>query len=85
MPFPQFDPRPKPVVSRFGELLSFWRACQNEPPWETHVFDLFSRIAEHNIGAIDWEEIMPVFYDRIQRSLDLPVSFKGSPIGQDRE
>ncbi|KAK0140557.1 Proteasome activator complex subunit 4B [Merluccius polli] len=57
----------------FDELMSLWMAVQNQPSWEGHLVDLFARLANDNIGYVDWTPYIPTIFTRILRSLNLPV------------
>uniref|UniRef100_A0AAY4C4F7 Proteasome activator subunit 4 n=1 Tax=Denticeps clupeoides TaxID=299321 RepID=A0AAY4C4F7_9TELE len=57
----------------FDELISLWVSVQNLPVWEVHLVNLFARLANDNIGYIDWDPYIPKIFTRILRSLNLPV------------
>uniref|UniRef100_A0A3B4B7D3 Proteasome activator Blm10 middle HEAT repeats region domain-containing protein n=1 Tax=Periophthalmus magnuspinnatus TaxID=409849 RepID=A0A3B4B7D3_9GOBI len=57
----------------FEEMLSLWVSVQNLPSWEVHLVSLFARLANDNIGYIDWTPYIPKIFTRILRSLNLPV------------
>ncbi|CAG09459.1 unnamed protein product, partial [Tetraodon nigroviridis] len=57
----------------FDELISLWASVQNLPSWEVHLVNLFARLANDNIGYIDWDPYIPQIFTRILRSLNLPV------------
>ncbi|KAL4641227.1 proteasome activator complex subunit 4 [Arapaima gigas] len=57
----------------FKELIDLWVSVQNLPGWEVHLVNLFSRLANDNIGYIDWDPYIPKIFTRILRSLNLPV------------
>lgn len=57
----------------FDEMISLWVAVQNLPGWEVHLVNLFARLANDNIGYIDWDPYIPKIFTRILRSLNLPV------------
>uniref|UniRef100_A0A8D3A4C1 Proteasome activator subunit 4 n=1 Tax=Scophthalmus maximus TaxID=52904 RepID=A0A8D3A4C1_SCOMX len=57
----------------FDELISLWVSVQNLPSWEVHLVSLFARLANDNIGYIDWDPYIPKIFTRILRSLNLPV------------
>uniref|UniRef100_A0AAQ5XCN0 Proteasome activator Blm10 mid region domain-containing protein n=1 Tax=Amphiprion ocellaris TaxID=80972 RepID=A0AAQ5XCN0_AMPOC len=57
----------------FDELISLWVSVQNLPSWEIHLVNLFARLANDNIGYIDWDPYIPKIFTRILRSLNLPV------------
>uniref|UniRef100_A0A3P8VNZ5 Proteasome activator Blm10 mid region domain-containing protein n=1 Tax=Cynoglossus semilaevis TaxID=244447 RepID=A0A3P8VNZ5_CYNSE len=57
----------------FDELINLWMAVQNQPSWEGHLVNLFARLANDNIGYVDWTPYIPMIFTRILRSLNLPV------------
>ncbi|KAM6956793.1 proteasome activator complex subunit 4A [Aplochiton taeniatus] len=57
----------------FHEMISLWVSVQNLPGWEVHLVNLFARLANDNIGYIDWDPYIPKIFTRILRSLNLPV------------
>ncbi|KAM3863185.1 LOW QUALITY PROTEIN: proteasome activator complex subunit 4A [Diretmus argenteus] len=57
----------------FDELITLWMSVQNLPGWEVHLVNLFARLANDNIGYIDWDPYIPKIFTRILRSLNLPV------------
>uniref|UniRef100_A0AAQ4QJM9 Proteasome activator subunit 4a n=1 Tax=Gasterosteus aculeatus aculeatus TaxID=481459 RepID=A0AAQ4QJM9_GASAC len=57
----------------FDELITLWLSVQNLPSWEMHLVNLFARLANDNIGYIDWDPYIPKIFTRILRSLNLPV------------
>uniref|UniRef100_A0A8C4HVE7 Proteasome activator complex subunit 4 n=1 Tax=Dicentrarchus labrax TaxID=13489 RepID=A0A8C4HVE7_DICLA len=57
----------------FDELMSLWTSVQNQPSWEGHLVNLFARLANDNIGYVDWTPYIPTIFTRILRSLNLPV------------
>ncbi|XP_072293387.1 proteasome activator complex subunit 4A isoform X1 [Eucyclogobius newberryi] len=57
----------------FEEMLNLWVSVQNLPSWEVHLVSLFARLANDNIGYIDWTPYIPKIFTRILRSLNLPV------------
>uniref|UniRef100_A0A8C7ZN05 Proteasome activator complex subunit 4 n=1 Tax=Oryzias sinensis TaxID=183150 RepID=A0A8C7ZN05_9TELE len=57
----------------FNELMNLWMAVQNQPSWEGHLVNLFARLANDNIGYVDWTPYIPTIFTRILRSLNLPV------------
>uniref|UniRef100_A0AAX7SGS9 Proteasome activator subunit 4 n=1 Tax=Astatotilapia calliptera TaxID=8154 RepID=A0AAX7SGS9_ASTCA len=57
----------------FDELVSLWVSVQNLPSWEVHLVNLFARLANDNIGYIDWDPYIPKIFTRILRRLNLPV------------
>ncbi|XP_068162395.1 proteasome activator complex subunit 4B-like [Antennarius striatus] len=57
----------------FDELMTLWMSVQNQPSWEGHLVNLFARLANDNIGYVDWTPYIPTIFTRILRSLNLPV------------
>uniref|UniRef100_A0A8C5A3D9 Proteasome activator subunit 4 n=1 Tax=Gadus morhua TaxID=8049 RepID=A0A8C5A3D9_GADMO len=57
----------------FDELTGLWASVQNLPSWEVHLVNLFARLANDNIGYINWDPYIPKIFTRILRSLNLPV------------
>ncbi|XP_028325388.1 proteasome activator complex subunit 4A isoform X1 [Gouania willdenowi] len=57
----------------FDEFTSLWMSVQNLPSWEVHLVNLFARLANDNIGYIDWDPYIPKIFTRILRSFNLPV------------
>lgn len=57
----------------FDDFISLWVSVQNLPTWEVHLVSLFARLANDNIGYIDWDPYIPKIFTRILRSLNLPV------------
>ncbi|CAJ0962986.1 unnamed protein product [Ranitomeya imitator] len=57
----------------FDELMGLWLSVQNLPQWEAHLMNLFARLANDNIGYIDWDPYVPKVFTRVLRSLNLPV------------
>ncbi|KAM4771368.1 proteasome activator complex subunit 4 [Rhinophrynus dorsalis] len=57
----------------FDEFMGLWVSVQNLPQWEGHLVNLFARLANDNIGYIDWDPYVPKIFTRILRSLNLPV------------
>ncbi|KAE8600768.1 hypothetical protein XENTR_v10013403 [Xenopus tropicalis] len=57
----------------FDELLGLWVSVQNLPQWEGHLVNLFARLANDNIGYIDWDPYVPQIFTRVLRSFNLPV------------
>ncbi|XP_044145613.1 proteasome activator complex subunit 4 isoform X2 [Bufo gargarizans] len=57
----------------FDELMGLWLSVQNLPQWEGHLVNIFARLANDNIGYIDWDPYVPKVFTRVLRSLNLPV------------
>ncbi|KAK7086905.1 Proteasome activator complex subunit 4 [Halocaridina rubra] len=64
------------------ELLGIWNSCHNSHLWfwENNIFWLFSRLAWHNIGYMDWEEYLPTVFTKVLRSFRLPVTYKKAQV-----
>nr|CAD7425108.1 unnamed protein product [Timema monikensis] len=60
----------------FHEFMDLWGACHNAPIWEGEMMWLMARLANRNIGYIDWEPYIPLMFTRFLRSLSLPVVYK---------
>jgi proteasome activator subunit 4 len=60
----------------FHEFMKLWEGCLNAPTWEGDMMWLMARLAQCNIGYIDWEPHIPLMFTRFLRSLNLPVSYK---------
>ena len=43
--------------------------------------NLYGRLADHNIGAIDWEPYIPTIFSRIMKNFNLPVHYKNTNVG----
>ncbi|XP_053094465.1 proteasome activator complex subunit 4B isoform X1 [Pangasianodon hypophthalmus] len=57
----------------FDELMGLWVSVQNLPSWEGNLVNLFARLANDNIGYINWDPYIPKIFTRILRSFNLPV------------
>ncbi|XP_062859085.1 proteasome activator complex subunit 4B isoform X2 [Trichomycterus rosablanca] len=57
----------------FDEMMSLWVSVQNLPSWEGNLVNLFARLANDNIGYINWDPYIPKIFTRILRSFNLPV------------
>ncbi|KAF2365248.1 Proteasome activator Blm10 mid region [Trinorchestia longiramus] len=74
-----------PVIARHGGKLPkfhLWKdlfldQVRNSPYWEGTALGLLARLAWKNIGAIDWEDELPLFFTKVLRSLRLPVGYRG--------
>uniref|UniRef100_A0A8C7M2N7 Proteasome activator subunit 4 n=1 Tax=Oncorhynchus kisutch TaxID=8019 RepID=A0A8C7M2N7_ONCKI len=57
------------------EMLEEWRPllCPFDVTMQRHLVNLFARLANDNIGYIDWDPYIPKIFTRILRSLNLPV------------
>ena len=41
-----------------------------------NLINLYSRLACHNVGHIDWSEYAPMFFSRLLANFDLPINLK---------
>uniref|UniRef100_A0A3B4EMS0 Proteasome activator Blm10 mid region domain-containing protein n=1 Tax=Pygocentrus nattereri TaxID=42514 RepID=A0A3B4EMS0_PYGNA len=57
----------------FDELMGLWVSVQNLPSWEGNLVNLFARLANDNIGYVNWDLYIPKIFTRILRSFNLPV------------
>uniref|UniRef100_A0A8B9HCU2 Proteasome activator subunit 4b n=1 Tax=Astyanax mexicanus TaxID=7994 RepID=A0A8B9HCU2_ASTMX len=57
----------------FDELMGLWVSVQNLPSWEGSLVNLFARLANDNIGYVNWDPYIPKIFTRILRSFNLPV------------
>ena len=65
----------------YKELMTIWKACNNSPYWEGNLVSLLSRLAEENLGQIDWEPEMTRMFQKFLYSLQLPVYYKKLAVG----
>ena len=47
-----------------------------QPSWEVDLILLFSHLAEHNIGYVDWEPVTPLMFSKFLHSFGLPVCYR---------
>ncbi|KAK0164442.1 hypothetical protein PV328_003071 [Microctonus aethiopoides] len=59
----------------FDELMTIWNTYHNGAQWEEDLMFLMAKLAQHNIGYIDWEPYIPLMFTRFVRSLNLPVVY----------
>ncbi|XP_070577632.1 proteasome activator complex subunit 4-like isoform X2 [Ptychodera flava] len=64
------------------ELLNLWDAAHSTPTWEVTLVELFARVANDNIGYIDWKPYIPKIFTRILRGFNLPVGSKKVQVGR---
>jgi len=50
-----------------------WAQVELSSEWDTVWLSLFSRLARHQPAAVDWTPHLPLIYDRILPSLQLPL------------
>ncbi|XP_022913061.1 proteasome activator complex subunit 4A-like [Onthophagus taurus] len=60
----------------FEEFMNLWEVCHNANLWESDMAVLMGRLANFNIGYIDWEPYIPIMYVRFLRTLHLPVGYR---------
>ncbi len=60
----------------FDEFMGLWKMCHNKPSWEFDFLLLFSRLADNNIGYINWEPYMPLMFSKILNNFGLPVGYR---------
>ena len=59
--------------------MSFWKVSTNAPIYEGQLLAIFSRLAEHTVGYMDWNPYIPAIMTRVMRGFDLPVYYKQIP------
>lgn len=59
----------------------FWDACVQHVLHFQSIMYIMARLADNNIGLIDWEPYVPMIFTRIQRNFHLPVMYKHTSIG----
>ncbi|XP_077865747.1 proteasome activator complex subunit 4-like [Saccoglossus kowalevskii] len=64
------------------EMLNLWDATHSSPSWEVSVVELFARVANDNIGYIDWTPYIPKIFTRMLRCFNLPVGTKKLQVGR---
>ncbi|KTG47925.1 hypothetical protein cypCar_00026947 [Cyprinus carpio] len=57
----------------FDEMMDLWVSVQNLPAWEGNLVNLFARLANDNIGYVNWDPFIPKIFTRVLRSFNLPV------------
>eukprot|EP00794_Sanderia_malayensis_P017775 gene17775-19551_t len=58
----------------FDELMDFWLNCtQHAPDSQEDLMKLFARLAEENVGYIDWTPYIPKIFNRFLSGLQLPI------------
>lgn len=58
----------------FDKFLELWQNSHSLPLWENNLVWLFARLAQNNIGYIDWDPYIPVIFTRLLRSFNLPTT-----------
>ena len=64
----------------FDEFFRIWKTFGNGPTWEVDMFNLWSRLALHNVGRIDWENYIEPLFVRIMAGFGLPVTYANSNV-----
>ena len=62
--FNSFDRRDTTFDLWFEELMAFWEACPNLPLFEPSLLTIFTRLADHTSGYLDWSKYIPKFLTR---------------------
>jgi len=58
----------------FKELIDYWVNCTHHvPESQEDLMKLFARLAEENVGFIDWTQYIPKIFNRFLSGLHLPV------------
>lgn len=58
----------------FDKFIGLWENSHNSPIWENNLVWLFARLAQSNIGYIDWDPYIPTMFTRLLRSFNLPAA-----------
>ena len=64
----------------FDEFFRIWRTFGNGPTWEVDLFNLWSRLALHNVGRVDWKDHVEPLFTRIMAGFGLPVTYANSNV-----
>ena len=64
----------------FDEFFRIWRTFGNGPTWEVDMFNLWSRLALHNVGRIEWKDHVEPLFTRIMAGFGLPVTYANSNV-----
>ena len=64
----------------FEEFMSLWMSFSNSPPWEPELFHLYTRLAFHNCGQINWIPYLEILFTKFMVALELPVTYGQSGI-----
>ena len=67
---------PRSYLLWFEDFIGLWKMCHNKPSWEFDLLLLFSRLADNNIGRINWEPVMPLMFSKILNNFGLPVGYR---------
>ena len=64
----------------FQEFFTLWSSFSNSPSWETELFTLFTRLAFHNTGRIDWTPYVEQLFTKFMVAFCLPVTYGQSGV-----
>ena len=64
----------------FDEFMTLWRSFGNSPSWETELFHLYTRLAFHNTGRIDWTPYVESLFTKFMVAFGLPVTYGQSGV-----
>lgn len=64
----------------FDEFFTLWGSFSNSPSWETELFGLFTRLAFHNNGKIDWTPHVEPLFTKFMVAFCLPVTYGQSGV-----
>ncbi|XP_064483757.1 proteasome activator complex subunit 4-like [Ornithodoros turicata] len=56
------------------KFLQLWQNSHSLPLWENNLVWLFARLAQNNIGYVDWDPHIPTIFTRLLRSFNLPTT-----------
>eukprot|EP00127_Corallochytrium_limacisporum_P005109 Clim_evm15s199 gene=Clim_evmTU15s199 len=55
------------------DLYQSWDWIEQCPDWDLQWFHLYARLAEDNVGQVDWSPFLSTLFMRILRTLNVPV------------
>ena len=64
----------------FDEFMTLWSSFTNSPSWETELFTLYTRLAFHNTGRINWTPYVEQFFTKFMVAFCLPVTYGQSGV-----
>ena len=62
------------------EFMTLWSSFNNFPSWEVELFTLYTRLAFHNTGKIDWTPYIEFLFTKFMVALGLPVTYGQSGV-----
>ena len=62
------------------EFFTLWSSFSNSPSWETELFSLYTRLAFHNTGRIDWTPYVEQLFTKFMVAFCLPVTYGQSGV-----